>query len=450
MSLLALTACGSGGNSANGSDSNNTAAAASGTLLSPDEAGKTLVAALGALPQQQGNTTRGIHGKVITIGGVGTDTRSGQHTLPGLSDGAKARFARANREGGVNGYTFNYVGFTDDAGQPDKAQQGVQNLVEGKQVFAVVPYASGAGAVGDYLNKNKVPYFGWLSQDYCGWADKPYAFSVLGQSSCAQVVPGKIVGSTSGLEAYLKASGKKPSDIKLALYGSSDAFTKPAMAATAAGAAALGIRVVYNVADLPSTTEPPLTDFTPIATRIIQSGANVVIANTSPPATLGVTGALKSNGFQGDYVLTFAAEALLQNPATAQTVDGAYGTIGTGSIAFGADKVQQVTDDLRAIGSQAPVDGLGTVTTYWAADLFIQALKQVKGDLTAEKLADVLNLGGFTDQAIPGLTCAQVWPTGKALSASCGAAIMYDARSKKLQPKVELAPLGKYIIADSK
>jgi branched-chain amino acid transport system substrate-binding protein len=452
LALAVLTACSSSATSSTSSGSSTSAGSGSpsgGTALTAEGAGDQLTKLLGALPVQTGDTTRGINGHVITIGGVGTNTKAGQQTLPGLNVGAQARFARANREGGVDGYTFKYVGFTDDTGLPGPAQQGVQQLVENAKAFAVVPFTSASGTVGTYLNKNKVPYIGWLGQDYCGWASVPYAFSLLGEASCASSsVPGKVVGYTGTFQAYIKASGKKASDVKLAIYGTSDAYAKSAVVALADAAKSVGIKVVYTETDLPSATEAPLTDYTPVATKILQSGANAVYSAVSVPAMLGVTAALKSNGYKGDFLDSFAAQALLQNPATAQVVDGSYALVDYGNAGFGTGTVKRVASDLKAIGSSAPADGVGTLTSYWAADLFIQALKKVTGPLTAEKFANVLNQGGFTDAAIPGLTCSETWPTGRLLAPDCIGVLAYDAKTKTLQPKVPLAPIGGYIIAN--
>jgi branched-chain amino acid transport system substrate-binding protein len=418
-------------------------------LLTPKEAQAELIKELGAIPAQSGQTTRGIVGHVIRIGGVGTDTVGGQHVLPGLSDGARARFARANREGGINGYTFDYVGFADDAATPDKTRTAVQDLVEGQKVFAIVPYAPANASNAEYLNSNRVPYFGWLGQDYCGWQNRPYAFSIKGESQCSQILPGKVAGSTTDLELYLKASGKKPSDVKLAIFGTTDPYVKPIIASAIAAAKTLGITVVKVVDTLPSSSEPPLTDYSPIANTIINSGANATYAVMAEAGSLGVTQALKAAGYTGDRIYKFSTQSLLDDPTTASVIDGGYGVTEQSSAAFGVDKYQQVTDDLKAIGSTADPAARGTYTSYWAADLFLQALAKVQGPLTAEKLANMLNVSGLDAAGVPGLTCPQTWPAGKALEVACGAAVQFDAKTKSLLPKVELGPIGSYIITDA-
>jgi ABC-type branched-subunit amino acid transport system substrate-binding protein len=444
---LSLTACGGG---SSGSPEPESRPAVTAKPLTAQQAGEEIVKILGELPELTGETVRGVNGKVVTVGGTGTNTKAGQHTLPGLDVGARARLERANREGGVNGYTFAYAGFQDDNGQPAASQHATQSLVESEKVFALVPYVPASGVNGDYIVKNKVPTFGWLGQDFCAWDKNPWMFSTSGQASCAEALPGKVVGSSSSLEQYLKASGKDPSSIKFGVFASSDPYGKAGVISAKAIAANLGIDVVYAEADLPSATEPPLSDYTPIASRIMSSGADVVSANVTAPALLGVLGALKSLGWTGDMLYGQAAQALLDNAGTAQTVDGMYGTTTQGALAFGEDKFAQVREDLKAIGSDAPPDGIGTVTTYWAADLFLQAFAKIEGEPTAEKLATVLNGGSFSYEAIPGVTCSQSWPAGRVLTPACAGVVKYDAAAKKLTPLTPLADVGGYFIVDGR
>ena len=192
-----------------------------------------------------------------------------------------------------------------------------------------------------------------------------------------------------------------------------------------------------------------MTDYSPIANELVNSEANAVYSVMSEPGSLGVTQALKAAGYTGDRFYKFSTASLLQDPGTADIIDGGYGVTEQGNAAFGADAYQQVADDLDAIGSSADPAARGTYTTYWAADLFIQALSQVKGDLTAEKLVNVLNVTGLNAAGVDGLTCPQIWPTGKALPVACGSAVQFDAKTESLLPKVELSTLGDYVITDA-
>jgi branched-chain amino acid transport system substrate-binding protein len=458
--ILGLAACSSSSGAGGGGSSAASPAPSSGSsspapsgstanpagVLTAEQAGALIIKQLGPLPVLTGDTVRGINGKVVTVGSVATDTKAGQHTQPGICDGAKARFARANKEGGVNGYTFNYVGCSDDTAAPGPAQQEVQDLVESKKVFAIAIFNSATGNLGSYFLDQKVPYFGYLGVDYCGWADKAYGASITGEASCADPLPGKTVVNTAAISAYIKASGKKPADIKFALYANSDPYGKAGLANMKAAAESVGIKVVYAVADLPSATEPPLTDFTPVASKLIATGANLVWSGTTAPATLGVTAALKSNGYTGTLFWGTGAAALLNDPGTAATMDGTWATVTSGNLAFGDAPLSQVATDFKAINSTYPIDGFGALGAYQAADLMIQAMAKVSGPLTAEKLMNVINQGGFTYEGIPSVTCTQAWPAGRVLAPACAGVVVYDAAAKKLDSKLPLQNIGGYLI----
>lgn len=53
---------------------------------------------------------------------------------------------------------------------------------------------------------------------------------------------------------------------------------------------------------------------------------------------------------------------------------------------------------------------------------------------------------GFTDAAIPGVTCSQTWPAGRLLAPNCVGVLVCNAKTKTLQPKVPLATVGGYVI----
>lgn len=444
VATLGLAACGSS------SSNDDSTGVTDSQELSVDEAKAQVEEILGPIPEVTGSTTRGVNGTVITLAGTGTNTSGGQQTLPGLDDGAKARFERANREGGVNGYTFDYIGFEDDHGLPGDSQQAVQQLVNSDEVFALVPYVPLAGANSAFINENKVPSFGWLGQDFCTWDENVFMFSTTGQTTCENQLPGKIVGITGGLQLFLDETGQEPEDVKVAIFGAKGASSEAAVAGFDVAAQAVGMDVVYAKSELPAPTDPPLTDFTPVAQSIMSSGANLVVTTTTVPSTLAMISSLKGLGYTGEFLAGSPTGALLQSPQTAQIVDGAYASVAsTGSIPeLEPEAYEQVQADLDAIGADAPADGIGTNTGYWAADLFLQALAAVDGEVTAEKVTNVLNGGDFTYEGIPGVTCTTEYPVGRVLPSVCAGLLRYNADSKEMEALSPYEEVGGYAIAD--
>src|ERR1700722_5960494 len=144
--------------------------------LTPAQGKAAIKALLPAYKPVKGATTRGINGHVITIGGVATVTAGGETISLGACEGAKARFQLANQQGGVDGYTFNYVGCSDDGYSATTSLQDVENLVNNQHAFAVIPYSSYAqSGAPAFLNSQNVPFFGWGAVNYCGWKNYNYA-----------------------------------------------------------------------------------------------------------------------------------------------------------------------------------------------------------------------------------------------------------------------------------
>jgi ABC-type branched-subunit amino acid transport system substrate-binding protein len=392
---------------------------------SSSELNSAMVARLGPLQVATGNTTTGINGKEILVSGIADLTAGGAAAFVGGCDGAKARFARANREGGVNGYTIKYLGCDDTTTSPDTATQLIQKAVLQDKVFAMVPIstfvASAANAA--LLNKNHVPYFGFGVDPaaYCGWNDLQFAFSVTSASGCTGGIPvGLSSFSSSTLVSYLKATKKDPGSVKLALIGSDTPDEAQAINGEVVMAKAAGMQVVYSQVSLPGPTAPPPSDYTSFAQAIINSGANLVFPL---PATVdelvGLSSALKSNGFKGDELqFTITTEDALAVSAIAQALDGAYAVQPMGTVAYPSPQFDQITADLKAISSPAPASSEATLTSYGAADLFLSALSKVQGPLTTEALAAVLN-SGYTYPGYGNALCPTIWPADHLAAFAC-------------------------------
>ncbi|WP_007509198.1 ABC transporter substrate-binding protein [Pseudofrankia saprophytica] len=421
-----------------------------GTSSAPVDLGKPMDAAAasklaiekaGPIEFATGDTVRGVNGKVITIGGVADvkDT-TGIENFPGVCDGAKARFERANREGGVNGYTFSYAGCTDSGADPTTSKDAVTEMVEDKKVFGLVPFTATVSTVGDYLNDKHVPYFGWgISNDYCGWNNRQFGFSVTQAIACAGVLPGQTFYSSAGLESYLTGSGKKPADVSAAFIGSSVAAGASSVKSFAKMAVGLGMKAPYAKTPIPGPGAPPLSDYTPIARDIIASGANLVASTTPPAQIFPLVAALRSSGYTGDVLIYFADPRLAP---LADQLDKAYAmTPNFGSGVFPSDTFKQIDADLKAVGSQADASASGTLTSYGAADLFLKAFAKINGSVTTEALAKVLN-SGFDYPALGNALCGSTWPAGRVLGNDCAALVRFDGAKKAIVPIKDLQTFG--------
>ena len=420
------------------------ASAATGSGIIPtSQLNSKVESVLGPLQKATGSTTVGVNGHTITIEGVADVTAGGQTQFAGECDGAKARFARANRDGGVNGYKINYLGCSDTGSVPATASQLVQKATTQDKVFAVIPFTSTALPGNPFQQSHTLAFgFGTDTNVYCGWNENQYAFSVTSAESCTTALGhGEAIFSSTGLAAYLEGAKVNPHTVKVAFIGNQNPQNIAAVRAENVIAKTLGMKVVYSSTALPGPTSPAPSDYTPYATAIVNSGANLVfnVAGTFGEY-LGIAAALKANDYKGNQVqFVITDNQALSIAPIAKAFDGSYSlTAQVGSAVFPSQSNTQITNDLKAIGSNAPPEALGTLTSYGAADMFLDALQHIHGTLTTQKVANFIN-SGWTYPGYGNSVCPAIFPAAHVAASSCGTVVKVSAAAKNVTP---ILPLG--------
>jgi branched-chain amino acid transport system substrate-binding protein len=362
----------------------------------------------GKIPPSQGDTTRGITGHTITVEGVADVTNAGTVDSPGYCIGAKAAFAAADRAGGVNGYKINYVGCLDSQSSATQGQLDLERAVDVDKAFAVVPMDAET-VNGTFLNQNHVPYFGLgVGPAYCpGWSSLAYGVSPVDGIGCtlAPASPAETVLTDGALAGTLKAVNMKPKDSKWAFVGSNLSFLKIIQDDYATMVKNdLGGQVSYSESPGPAPGAPPLADWAPVAQQVVSSGANIVnMLLSDKPDLLGLISALKSAGFTGTIFSSTPVPINTSNPTEASVMNGVLNeSQWFSNEIFSTPFAQQVVANLKAIGEgNASLDDSTLWYSYMSAEFFLDALKAVKGPLTAESLMNMVN-AGFTFPAFPG------------------------------------------------
>jgi branched-chain amino acid transport system substrate-binding protein len=369
---------------------------------------------------------RGVTDTSVTIGGLVELTSPGGAVFPGADIGAKARFARANKSGGIAGRMINYVGATDDASSATQNLTIAKQLVQQDHVFAVVPVMSATflPAASNFLAASQVPFFGWAIQQ--GWCDNTWAF---GYNGCLQTTKYTSLG-TMGPVAKLVPPGST-----VAIQSNDSDPGKSGGMLMAASAQAAGLNVVYNQATMSNGV---ISDYTPYANTLLKSANGgppaVIITNVQFANVVGLDAALKGLGYTGKLVdFTTYVPGLLSAPSSkqiAQNIDGAYQNIEFGPQEQGGPAISQITSDLTAIGEQ-PFITIGVAISYWAADMLVQMLQKVGKDLTPATFQSVIDSGsGFTyTPDPPGAVCPLQWPQGHSQPAP-GAALTQASGTK--------------------
>lgn len=332
---------------------------------------------------------RGVTDTEITIAGLGPLT-SQQGGYPGVDTGAKARFERANREGGIAGRKIKFIGFEDDGEDPSKNLDLARQLVQQDNVFAVSPAVgqSWLPPTTDFLQQNEVPFVGWgVMPGFCG---NSFGF---GFDGCS-VNPDPKVANTGMTQGIVELEGLGEGST-VAVQSFDNEAGRASKIQVEATLKAAGIDVVYSDAKIPTTD---VADFTPFVQKIMTSAdgdaPDAVLMMTQFTNSIGLTGALKAAGYEGatmNYV-TYTPE-LLDSKQVADSLDGTYVLAKLLPQEFGGTAIEQMKEDLKAIGEDEEI-GTFTSVGYWSADVTIQMLEKVGRDLTPETFDEVIN-GGF-------------------------------------------------------
>jgi branched-chain amino acid transport system substrate-binding protein len=290
--------------------------------------------------------------------------------------GAQARIDRENAKGGVFGRKIKIETIADDKFDPTTNVQVSRQLVTADQVFAIVPVTTIVLGSGDFLAQQKVPFFGWgISPQFCGnkWG---YGFT-----GCVSPTVPKFSNPFMPLAAA-KALGKDPKGLTVALQAEDTDAAKSGNATLASGAEQMGMKVVYNKANVPA---PPATtgDFTPFVQDIMTSNGGkapdiVILLLASIPSTLGLQKGLQDAGFKGPIENTQTYDTQLAAPSKGGSVYVQFGAFETADSVPG---VKQMVDDFDKAGVSPSV--LAAVG-YFSADMFIAALKKAGKNLTVD------------------------------------------------------------------
>jgi len=333
----------------------------------------------------------------------------------GSDIGARARFADENDKGGVNGRKITYVeGQTYPQGTTAAALAEAQRLVQQEGVAAIVPALTSVPPA-QFLGQQKVPLFGWNISPL-GW-DTPFVFGITG--SLVAPLPKSAPGSAS-LPSMLSqqykdegtATGGKGKTV--AIIGSDDASAKSGVEQAKKTFLTEGYKVPYAKGAFSITT--PTTDYTPFVQAIMTSNngqpPDIAYLVASFNDVSGLAKGLRQANFQG----------IIVNPTTydpriikaAETLE-VYTQWATPETASSNPNMQKVVDSITKQDPSATLS-LGTLAGYFAADMFVQALKAAGKNPTTTSIQKAASKMTYQIKDVIGPT---VYPKGYTNGTSC-------------------------------
>ncbi|MPY63122.1 ABC transporter substrate-binding protein [Streptomyces spongiae] len=362
-----------------------------------------------------GGATRGVTDDSIKVGGIVSMTTSTGYSKKDTDLGAKARFGRANAEGGVNGREIDYLGAEDDGQDPAKNLAAARELVQQDKVFAIAPMSSTTFSGADFLQQQKVPTFGWGTlPSFCGPS------YIYGFGGCMVPAPGGTISQTWP-EGLKKVTGGSEGKSVAILANDSDAGTF-AIRTYKQSFTSAGYEVTYAKAAVPAGSVP--SDWSAYTKEILRSDGgkapDAVVSVMQTPYNIGLFTAVKRIGYQG--VLSDPTDydpALLAKDATEKALDGVHVLIHFQPFEQDSAAMRQFADDIRkAAGKRVPLN-MHMVTGYMSADLFLAIAEKAGEDLTVESFQKAAN--GFSDTAT--LVGDRAEPKGQKESFGCGALV---------------------------
>jgi hypothetical protein len=416
--VVGLAACGSssGGGSSSPSGSASGGGGSSGNNANPNE---------------------GFTADSITIEGDIVKTSQVGYSQAGAEIGAKARFQRANDEGGVNGRKIDYLGSLDNKLDPSQSLPTVKKIIQQDKAFAIVPLLDPQlSSGGQLLTQNKVPIFGWgITPAFCN-NDNGFGFT------------GCLVPSNKDNQVSLLAAG-----VMDKLLGIKDGTGKTvAMISEDSTAGTFGVKVIeaafvadkwkvtYSKAAIPAGSAT--TDFTPYAQQILTSNGgkapDVMVHVTTAPNAIGLTQALTNAGFKGpqENAVTYDPK-YLASAQTKSALEGSYVFVQYGDFQNGSEANKQMLADVQKVDSSVKELTQDIAIGYYSADIFLNGLKKAGKQLSRDAFLKAMN-DGSTYEVKDGLGAVS-YPKAHKDSVPCGSLVQIKGGAYK-----EAVPLACY------
>ncbi|MER5707126.1 ABC transporter substrate-binding protein [Streptomyces sp. NPDC002122] len=368
-------------------------------------------------PGSPGGSARGVTADTIKVGGIVSMTTASGYSKKDTDLGAKARYDRANAEGGINGRRIDYLGAEDDGQDPARNLAAARKLVQQDKVFAVSPMSSVTFAGADFLDGQKVPTVGWGTlPSFCG------PKHLYGFNGCLVPTPGGTLNQTwpEGLATVL--GGARGKSVAL-IAGDNDAG-KFGIRTFTQGFKAAGFELAYAKAAVPATSLP--SDWSAYTKEILRSGPggrapDAVVSVMQTPYNIGLFTALKRSGYKG--VISDPTDydpGLLAKDATRQALDGVHVLLQFQPFESDSPAMTRFKADIKkaAGGKDVPLN-MHMMTGYMSADLFLSIAAKAGKDLTVESFQQAA--AGFSDTGT--LVGDRAEPKGQKESFGCGALV---------------------------
>jgi branched-chain amino acid transport system substrate-binding protein len=418
---LVAAACGSDSKKASNNDSSGgstTTAASTGTGDIKDIVKSDPLSG----PEGTG-LTRGVTADSIKLGCI-ADVKS----YAGFEDGVKARFARANAAGGVNGRKIDFTGCENDAGDQQQFLSLTKQIVQQDKAFGVITIEGVIPqAAFDFMGQQQVPYTGWgFLAGFCGTRWGFGWNGCLSGNTLTEAVPHAVEQANLG-EAVIAAIGKPASDFKVAIQGQDTESAKLSEKQYVDTFEHAGATVVYTGRDIP--VPGPTSDYTPFVQKVLAKDPNLVLVSTSFGDVGGYTAALRAAGYKGDIMnfVAYIPGLLDASKQLAQAIEGSYINTQIVPQEQQTDWVKQMETDLESSkAATGKFITFGGALGYAQANLWVAMLEAAGKTLDTKTFDQAVNVKGLTVDPGAGGIGAVSFPGQHFLPTDCAAIVKVE------------------------
>jgi branched-chain amino acid transport system substrate-binding protein len=343
----------------------------------------------------QSSSSEGVTSNSVKLGYIGSDTGVASPNFEDSSKACQARVDAQNAKGGVNGRKIDLQAI-DDKSSPANLT-AAQDLVQNRNVFAVVDNSSFAFLAYRFLLSSGVPMIG-------GGFDGTYYSqkgneNIIDASGNGTPPPSGII-FTNGVQVAKDLGATKIGSVA---YGISPSSTGVARDTQKYAAPAVGLKPVY----LNTSVDFGATDVGPIVLGIKNSGADAVYLPLDGNTNLAIAAGLKQNNVPMKAVLMASGygQAMLDSPI-AKTLDktDVVSQIYKPAELKNDPAVKKFRADLKKYAGITGVPDYGAYTGYLSCDLAIAGLAAAGKNPTRQGFIDGIHNMGTYNAA--NLTCA--------------------------------------------
>jgi ABC-type branched-subunit amino acid transport system substrate-binding protein len=339
----------------------------------------------------------------------------------GIDVGFKARIARFNNAGGLDGRKINLLEVAKDGSSLTQNFSTVQSLVLKDHVFAVTPVSSQgfSPSSATLLTQHNIPLIGWgISPTMCIGDN---AFPVLGCQASSKYQTLEL------LDQLAAALGKQIQGLKLAIIGIDNAGGKSGLDGVAAAARSAKANVVYAKATIP---QGGATDYAPYVQGLLGANADAIMLLPDFATGAALTGALRQAGYRGAVwnPTAYVPGVLSGQPQLAAALNGSFVVTQFPPQEQDSPAVKQIIADLKGIGAPSNLT-LGVSVGWWSAEQFIQQLQATaaKGEVTSANFVKTIH-AGWTIKPVDGGISGLSFPGSQVKPAGCGGLMTAQAK----------------------